>query len=217
MTDISHLKLYYFVFEHKGGLRPTTPYTGRGENVKLFLEDAGIPHDYIMYDINEWSKYKDDWIKRGYLAGCLPAVETPDGELYGCTTALLRFLSKNLNKYYGANIKEEQLVDAISELANDWYANFDASVWTPDQKDRENHLEKNLPKHLERLDRFYAARGGPYVLGSEISFADFQVYQMVADEKLTPADLPPHLAAFVKAFEERPNIKKYRHSKRASL
>ncbi|KAI9247692.1 hypothetical protein BDA99DRAFT_609223 [Phascolomyces articulosus] len=208
-TDLSHLKLYYFKFNEE----ITKVYIGRGENVKLFLVDTGIPHEYHQYEWEEWSKHRDEWIKdRGYTAGALPALETADGKLFGLTVPILRFLSRNLKKYYGASFEDEHFVDMISDLANDWYADFDPSVWPEDYLPREVYLKSKFPKHVSRLDRFYGIKEGPYALGSEISFADFQVYHMIREENLV-GKLPTNLDAFVKAFEARPNIKEYLEGK----
>ncbi|KAG2220570.1 hypothetical protein INT45_008751 [Circinella minor] len=209
LVNLSHLKLYYFKFNEE----ISKVYIGRGENLKLFIVDTGIPHEYHQYNWDEWVKIRGDWINnRGYTPGALPAIETADGKLFGLTVPTLRFLSKNLKKYYGNNAIDEHWVDMISDLANDWYADFDPSVWPGDYLPRDVYLEKKRPKHIERLDRFYAAKEGPYALGTEISFADFQVYHMIKEDKMIV--LPPHLDAFVRAFEARPNIKKYMEEKK---
>ncbi|KAI9247695.1 hypothetical protein BDA99DRAFT_565066 [Phascolomyces articulosus] len=202
MVDISHIKLYYFDFENV----PTD--CGRGENIKLLLEDVGIPHDYILYKWKDWPKMRDEWIANGYTAGSLPVIETADGKRYSCTTPIIRLLSKQLGKYYGKNLDEEHLVDTVASFSNDWYDKFVQRSWLrPDL--REDHLKEDVPFHLQRLDRYYALNDGPYVLGSEVSFGDFQVYHMITDEKLKLTDLPPHLITLVKAIQERPNLKNY--------
>ncbi|KAI9495911.1 hypothetical protein BDB00DRAFT_810921 [Zychaea mexicana] len=202
MVDLSHVKLHYFDF----GNVPTD--CGRGENIKLLLEDAGISHEYILHKWQDWPKVRDEWIASGYTAGSLPVIETADGKRYSCTTPIARLLSRQLGKYYGKNIDDEHLVDSVADLAQDWYYRFAFDSWLrPDN--REKHLQEDVPFHLQRLERYYELRDGPYVLGSEISFADFQTYHMITDEKLKPKDLPPRLAALVRTIEERPNIAKY--------
>ncbi|KAI8137617.1 glutathione S-transferase [Fennellomyces sp. T-0311] len=203
MVDLSSVKLYYFDFHNP---------SYRGENIKLLLEDAAIPYEYIIYKWKEWPQKRDAWIAAGGLEGALPVLETADGKRYGMTVPIMRFLSKQLGKYYGSNADEEHWVDVVTDLTNDWYDAFNQYNEYMDGADfeptsRAKYLKEVLPKHLDRIERFYKAKEGPYALGSEISFADFMVYHMIKDDQLT--QLPPHLAALVKAFEERPNIKKY--------
>lgn len=59
--------------------------------------------------------------------------------------------------------------------------------------------------------------GGPYILGSTISYADFVLYQIYHDEReIGGIDLSsaPHLKALVEGIEARPNIKAYMTSDR---
>ncbi|KAI7856171.1 hypothetical protein BDC45DRAFT_504500 [Circinella umbellata] len=203
MVDLSHIKLHYFDF----GNVPTD--CGRGENIKLLLEDAQIPHDYLFYKWEDWPQMRDEWIKNGFTGGCLPAIETADGKKYSCTTPIVQLISKQLGQYYGhGDIEKEYLVDTVASFTNDWYDRFARRSWLrPDL--REVHLKEDVPLHLNRLNRYYALNDGPYLLGSEISFADFQVYHMITDEKLNLSDLPSHLVTLVKAIQERPNLKNY--------
>ncbi|KAI9247694.1 glutathione S-transferase [Phascolomyces articulosus] len=210
-TNFSPVKVHYFDF---GDFAKSLPKdVGRGENIRLFLEDAGIPHEYILYPWSEWPVVRDEWIQNGYLTGTLPALQTNDGKKYFHTVPILCFLSKQLGKYYGKNVDEEYLVDVVADTANDFYDSFVHNYWLRRVSDnRENHHKNEAPIHIDRLERFYKINEGPYLLGSEISFADFQVYHVIRDEQLT--ELPPRLATLIKTFEERPNIKKYLEAKK---
>ncbi|KAI9264263.1 glutathione S-transferase [Phascolomyces articulosus] len=184
---------------------------GRGENIKLLLEDAGVPHEYCLHPFSDWPKIRDEWIHNGYLTGTLPALETKDGKKYFHTVPILCFLSKQLGKYYGKNAYEEHIVDVVADTTNDFYDSFVQNNYLQPEN-RENHLKNDVPTHIDRLERFYGVNSGPYLLGFEISFADFQVYHVIRDEQLT--ELPPHLTILVNTFEERPNIKKYLEAKK---
>ncbi|KAI7856182.1 glutathione S-transferase [Circinella umbellata] len=208
-ADIGPVKLYYFDF---GDFSKDLPDDcGRGENVKLFLEDAGISYEYLLTKWSDWNRVRCEWVANGFLTGSLPVLETKNGKKYFMTVPILSFLSKKLGQYYGKNLDEEHMVDVVADLTNDFYDSFVHNYWLRSDK-RENHRKNEVPLHINRLERFYEATAGPYLLGSEISFADFQVYHVICDEEV--AELPPHLTNFVKNFKQRPNIKNYLDKKK---
>ena len=60
------------------------------------------------------------------------------------------------------------------------------------------------------------AQGGPFVLGPEVTYADFQIWQVYHDEKAFGAPIDeifakstPRLKQLVQAVETRPNVKAY--------
>lgn len=85
--------------------------------------------------------------------------------------------------------------------------------------------------YLNMFESVYAERDGPYILGQEvihlncpkvkakgfsflfffqITYTDFLIYHLIDDEEQTKKlDGYPNLNKFVRAFEERSNIKKY--------
>ncbi|KAG2220569.1 hypothetical protein INT45_008750 [Circinella minor] len=209
VADIGPVKLYYFDFgDFSKGLPDDC---GRSENVKLLLEDAGISYEYLLTKWSDWNRVRGEWVANGFLTGSLPVLETKNGKKYFMTVPILSFLSKKLGQYYGKNIDEEHIVDVVADLTNDFYDSFVHNYWLRPDK-RESHRKNEVPIHINRLERFYAANTGPYLLGSEISFADFQVYHVICDEEVV--ELPPHLTNFVKTFKKRPNIKKYLEKKK---
>lgn len=93
------------------------------------------------------------------------------------------------------------------------YANADA---TPFGK----HKSFNLPKYVNAIEKhlatFSTTSGGPFILGSEISYADMVIFQIAHDEKeigdgITALfdTVAPHFKKLYEAVSQTPNIKAY--------
>ena len=100
-----------------------------------------------------------------------------------------------------------------------WFSEDREKVYYGDHcnnpRDRPGYL-KGINQQLQRNP---ASAGGPYILGQKISYADFVLYQICHDEKLTQngqAGLKeyPRLAQLADAMESRPNIKSFLASDR---
>ncbi|KAI9495009.1 glutathione S-transferase [Zychaea mexicana] len=198
--SLANLKLVYFSFGT----------VGRGESIKLLLEDAGVPHEYDFIDRDAWEPVKQKLIDEGHPFACVPYLEA-DGQKYFASTPILRFVTKKLGKYRGSNDDEEQFVDACADFADDWYFAQLKSMLNPTDKAlKEDYVTNHAPKHFARFERIYGHNQGPYILGSEISYADFMVYHTIDDQKQTQNLKEfPNLAKFIEAFIARPTMAKY--------
>ncbi|KAI7857746.1 glutathione S-transferase [Circinella umbellata] len=199
MTLTSHVKLTYFNF---GTL-------GIGEPIKLLLQDSGTSHEYIRVEMDEWPKGKTEFIEKGLIFGTLPFVEL-DGKYLGGCIPLMRLLSKKLGgKYQGSTDEEEYLVDMVADFCIDWRGDVNRAMFSKDM--REKYITEQKAQHQERFERAYGLNDGPYLLGQNISYADFVVYHNLVNDGQRTQGLEqyPNLAKFIKAFEERPNLKEY--------
>ena len=68
---------------------------GRGEPARLLLRDAGVPFEDNRLEFPEWVTLKNQ-LSKEYPAAALPLLKTGDGEYYGLTVPLMRFLSREL-------------------------------------------------------------------------------------------------------------------------
>jgi hypothetical protein len=110
------ITLYYFI---AGG----SLTLARGENVKLFLVDAGLDHEYIRIQNREkeWPPMKEQLIQDGYYAASVPYIKLGD-KVFGRTIPIMRYLSIKLGrKYHGTNDEEDYHLDVVSDLTNDWF------------------------------------------------------------------------------------------------
>lgn len=76
-----------------------------------------------------------------------------------------------------------------------------------------SYKEEYLPQQLELWNTILSNRKkGPYILGDEVSYADFGLYHILeSDNKEMQFDVDkyPKIQAFAHAIEARPNIVKY--------
>ncbi|KAG0171352.1 Glutathione S-transferase A4 [Apophysomyces sp. BC1034] len=186
---------------------PISKTIGLGEHVKLLLEDANIDHEYIKVLQADWPAKKESLIKEGYLFGTLPMLEI-EGKRIGKTVPIMRYISQRLGKYLGSNQYENQYLDALADTATDWGTSWGQARFRGTEEQKKEHQDQTTPKYLGIFEKAYAEREGPYILGQEISYVDFLFYHRVEDEEVDYKAYP-HIAAFVKAFTERPNLKNH--------
>ncbi|CAO3625737.1 unnamed protein product [Mucor hiemalis] len=197
------ITLYYFTV----GAKATT---ARGENVKLMLEDAGLDHEYIRVNRADGSyeEKRAQAVKEGLFSATLPYIEV-GGKRFGKTVPIMRYISVKLgNKYHGSTDEENQLLDCIADITNDWFESLKNSFFgSEEQKIKQRDV--TTPKYIDTFEKYYSVENGPYILGEKISYADFLVYHMIDDDSARDRlGDSPNLTKFVEAFEERPNIKK---------
>ncbi|KAG1472193.1 hypothetical protein G6F56_001690 [Rhizopus delemar] len=199
------ITLYYF-------LVPGQPTLARGENIKLFLVDAGLDHEYVRIerDSGNWPVMKEQLEKEGYYAGSLPYIKMGD-KVFGRTVPIMRYLSAKMDyKYHGSTEEENFQLDVISDMTDDWFEHMKNAFFGDDAK-KKHHAETQRPGWLAKFEKYYSDNTeGPYILGNKITYSDFLIYHLIDDD--SARDLLsdyPNLKIFAEAFEARPNIKEY--------
>jgi glutathione S-transferase len=198
---------------------------GRGEVVRLFCEDAEI-----AFKDNRWLSdgFDTSDVSKVNPTRSLPAVEL-GGKIYTQSIPTLRFWCTKLGKYDGKTPEERYFVDLISDITADWRTSCLDAVFIATAKGLvpqnnkelfEHHKDFLLAKFIDGLNNhlstFPAAQTGPFVLGSEVTYADFQIWQIYHDGKAFGVPLDelfaksaPRLKQLVEAVEARPNVKAY--------
>jgi glutathione S-transferase len=212
---------------------------GRGEFVRLALEDAGAEYD----DIGRMPE------RHGGGAGVVDAALDADG---GRTPAFAPPLLKagrlwiaqtaNILLYLGPRLQlapraeagrlwVHQLQLTIADLvaeAHDSHHPIGSGQYYEDQKDparlrAKDFREERVPKFLGYFERVLErnARHGPGLAGQETTYADFSLAQVVdglryAFPKSTERTLAdcPRVVALRDTVWQRPRLKRYRASKR---
>ncbi|RGP81241.1 glutathione s-transferase p 10 [Fusarium longipes] len=183
---------------------------GRGEVVKLFLKDAGIPFQENRYPFDDTWKETSERLKSQGITrtGQLPVVEYNNMKLSQQHIPILRFLSRELGKYDGQTSEDKYLVDAVADIYIEWRAGWASNL----SNASEDYKNKTVPKYYELLEKYYSDREGPYLLGDEVSYADFAVYMSIDNDtrtKTIPSKIPDVLLKLKETFEKRPNIAEY--------
>ncbi|KAI9495850.1 glutathione S-transferase [Zychaea mexicana] len=199
MTGLTNLKYYYFDLGTQG----------RGEPARLLLHDADVSFEDIRIEFKDWLAFKNEIIE-DYPAAALPLVKTGDGEYYGLTAPLMRFLGQQLG-YDAVDKKKSHFVDQTADFVSDWFQDCIRIFFQPDQQEVHDKNLKGI--HCGRMERMYGRYNeGPYLLGEQITYADFMVYAAMRQDKVLGSLLEkdmPNLFKFVQAFENRKNLKEY--------
>ncbi|RUO96255.1 hypothetical protein BC936DRAFT_142346, partial [Jimgerdemannia flammicorona] len=139
---------------------------------------AGVKFVDRRIPFSEWPKVKQEYINSGINpVGSIPVVEL-SGRVYTQSIPTLRYFSKKLG-YIGRNAEDEYFLDRLADVAIDW-----RTTWGRLFEKNEKHTETNTPKFLRAFESFYGERAGDFVLGNEISYVDFLVYQLIDDEEV---------------------------------
>ncbi|CAO3598435.1 unnamed protein product [Absidia cylindrospora] len=207
---LTNVTLHYFILSDK----PST--CGWGENLNLLLKDAGVDFEYVRSDFSNWEQIKADFIENKNIPHpTLPLVEV-NGTSYNKTVPTMRFLSKKLGKYGGANDEEEYRLDTVGDIVRDHFGSYGPLFRSTDEEKLKEHFEKDTKKYLAAYNNIYGEKDGVYILGDEISYADFLVYHMLDDDNYALRDHfeliqkdYPNVARFIKAFIQRPKLADY--------
>lgn len=183
---------------------------GRGEFVRLLLEDSGVDFEYIKYNAAEWKVAKQELIADKIRGPTMPYLLV-DGKYYSKTLPLMRFISGKIGQYEGRNDEENQLLDVYSDAAMDWAFRWSiANFGNATEEQKQNYKDNDAVSAYKLFEEILSDTEGPYLLGENISYADFVLYHMMEDDgSAINAVSQPHLSAFVQAIESRPNMKKY--------
>jgi glutathione S-transferase len=221
----------------------TTPYQlyywdglqGRGEFVRLALEEAGVPY----VDVARQKKGMPaltaslDGDKVAHPSFAPPVLQA--GELLiGQTANILQFLGakhglapRSQEGRLWANQLQLTIADIVAE-AHDTHHPISSSAYYEDQKKEakaraRDFREERIPKFLDYFEGVIqrnAGRGG-YAIGSRLSYVDLSLFQLIDGlvyafpktmAKLAPSY--PGLFALHLNISERPNIAAYLASKR---
>ncbi|KAI9305485.1 class gamma glutathione S-transferase [Cunninghamella echinulata] len=200
-----NVTLYYFTI---AGAKSTLAL---GENLNLFLKDAGIDFKYVRVTGDEFkeSDVKKNLLAQKHYSTTLPAVEI-DGQFYNKVVPTMRYLSKKLGKYMGKNDQEDYFLDTVADIRGDYLFGWLKTIRETDEVKLKEHVETVTKKYLGILNEFYGRHQGPYVLGDEITYPDFLVYHIIDDDKaLGLLEDYPNLQQFVNTFTQRPNLVDY--------
>ncbi|KAH8124755.1 hypothetical protein ACSS6W_007602 [Trichoderma asperelloides] len=180
---------------------------GRGEIIRLFLHELNIDYEDVLYTYDEtWPSVNK--VKDVSLTGTLPVLEIDDQRLYQ-HLAILRYLSRRAGAYDGETNHEKYLVDAVSDIYNDWRTGFVAQLTAKSPDYQATHVDK-----FYRLFTDFYSRdtSGPYLLGNKPTYVDFAVFQALDNDECigcAPSPLSEPLTKLKEAILARPNVKSY--------
>ena len=101
-------EILYFDFQSRG----------RGQAVRLFLEDAQIAYDDTRYSFQEYPEWKETGLVELNPIKTIPIVKLNEKNLTQ-SYAILRYFAKLLKSYDGKTPEEQYWVDALCDIVSD--------------------------------------------------------------------------------------------------
>lgn len=136
------------------------------------------------------------------------------------SNAILRYLARQLD-FYGDSESERSEIDVLQDEAYDFRNEIIQTAYTLGEEytDLYEHFSTHaLPRYLNSFERYLATREDKnFFVGTRLSLVDFVLYELLWQMTLmVPNSITescrPSLFAYIKAFEEVPQIAAYRTS-----
>jgi glutathione S-transferase len=205
---------------------------GRGEYVRLALEEAGAAYDDVARKKGGMKKLLALIGGQGKHPPYAPPILRAGKQVMGQTANILFFLGPRLQlspRDEAGRLWLHQLqltvTDFVKEI-HDTHHPIAAGLYYEDQKPQakqyaQNFLKERVPKYLDYFEAVSRKSGGPYVLGRRLSYVDLSLFQVIAGlryafplamkriEKKAPRVIEIHDRVIA-----RPRVEAYLNSKR---
>jgi len=183
---------------------------GRAELARLILAQAAV--DYEDCRIS-----KDDWLslKPATPMGQLPLLEV-EGQTLAQSLTIARYLARQHGLAGNTDIaaaEADMVIDSLTDLMGPA-----ANMMREKDEERKADMkrsfsEETVPAWLEMLEKLLTQRGGKYLAGGQLSWADLAVFNIIDNMQGRLADFNletfPHLEGLTAMVGSLPNIKKW--------
>lgn len=186
---------------------------GLAQPIRILLNYLGVEFEDKMYKVGP-DMSREDWLKEKFSLS-LDFPNLPyyvDGDLkLTQSNAILRYIARK-HDMAGKTEQEKNRVDLLAEQSMDFRNGWVRLCYNPKFDELKVDYLKNLPSTLDLFEKFLGDR--KWFAGENLTFVDFVMYELLDQHaQLTSVtDNWPKLAAFLKRFEEVPEIKKYMES-----
>jgi glutathione S-transferase len=163
---------------------------GRGEFVRLALEEAGIPYRDVAREEGTKALAKALGDKSEPHPSFAPPVLKAGGMVIGQTANILLYLGekyglapRGMEGRLWVNQLQLTIADLVAE-AHDTHHPIASSLYYEDQKPEAarraaDFRNERLPKFLDWFDTVLARSGGPWLNGRRLSYADLSLFQVI--------------------------------------
>lgn len=217
VPDLDFVTLHYFAGR------------GRGEVIRLMLEEASIPYNQTDFTKETWPAAKKKGIESGlYTFGQVPAISTPSGVHMVQSQAIAHYIGRAT----GMECDCEQLnhCEVIALGAEDFRSKLGKVIYDPNFSVvmRDEYIQTTaatwLP-HFEKIAPNIQAEDVAYFGGKHITWVDFLIFDLLdinvefarfdmGRPPVSILDQYPKLSSFYNRFRVRPKIVAYLNSDR---
>jgi len=188
----------------------------RAEPIRLAFHFAGVPFVDERVARDQWPA-----LKTSVPWHSLPLLTIDGKTTIGQSVAILEYVGKLSSLYPADAFKAAKVMEAMmafEDLGNELGPSLREQDPEKKKAMRLVLAEKTIPEHAQRLEKFLAATSaGPYLLGQDISIADFRlggVVKFLQSGLLDhiPKDILapyPRITQSYKAVFDHPKIKEY--------
>jgi len=186
---------------------------GRAEISRLILAYAGVRYTDQRLTGEQFAsvKAKLPW-------GQLPTIKY-NGTMLAQSIAIARFLATEYGLTGRTSLEgaqADEIVDAITDIVNVRVG----AVFEPDEAKKaekmQAYVSQTLPTGLDRMEKLLVERGGQYMVGNRLTWADLAMFCLVEPEKKNNTELMttrPCLDNLVVRVAEVPNIANWLNSR----
>ncbi|PVI01818.1 glutathione S-transferase [Periconia macrospinosa] len=165
---------------------------GRGEHIRLLLEESGDPYtDTAAYSMEECREIVAKSLEGGdgnppYYA---PPLLRHEGLLISQTSNILMYIGQKVGlagskdgDAWRVNALALTALDGLSNEVHDCHHPIAVELYYEDQKEESARrsrewIKNRLPKHLAYWQKVLRSRAGPWLLGNEFTYADIVLFQ----------------------------------------
>lgn len=172
--------------------------------VKAFLADSGIPFEDRHVDMMKGENYGPE-IRAINPSGMCPFL-TIDGKLYTETIAFMRYLATKFpdqaGKYYSVDIEQRYNIDKWCDFytskfrpafIKEFDVKFSCMMEKRERNDKDEYLIENARGHqvkaMKELEAQLEAAGGKFILGDQLTLADYVLVSEMQDLRVFSQDI----------------------------
>merc|ERR1712051_1011022 len=144
----------------------------KGEPARLLLAYGGIKYQDYRVSFEDQTEWKAMKPKTPY--GSLPLLEW-DGVCIAQSVAIARFLAREVG-LAGRNSLESAQIDEIVDAVNDIFQAGLNAVFSNDPAQMSKYEKETLPAGLVNIEKILESRGGQYMVGNALSWADLRLF-----------------------------------------
>lgn len=165
---------------------------GRGEHVRLALEEAGAPYtDTATLPLDKCREAVTTVLEgqQGNPPYYAPPAFRHGNLIISQTSNILLYLGPKLglagsggDDIYKVNALALTALDGLSNEVHDCHHPIAVELYWEDQKEESHRRSKEwvkhrLPKHLGYWEKVLTSSGGPWLLGDQFTYADLVLFQ----------------------------------------
>jgi len=180
---------------------------GLGEQIRLLLNDQGIPFEDFQFEREQWES-----IKPTMQFGQTPCLNDGDFQIVQ-SGAIMRHLGRK-HDLYGNSEYDHTYLDMFYDGIKDLHSKYVQLIYQEYDEKKDEFVKSVLPVELAKFEALLKSKknGKGFVLGDKLSFVDYTLYEELDIlQLLDPNCLHsfPTLKGYHERMNGRPHLQDY--------